>query len=178
MARDGKPTERKKMKTLDEVIRALKMCTLTGYCSDSYRDCPYLGNNKCGTVEIKIDALYYLEQCHGYIENKMKDDISELINKQDIKKTIVNNINEVKKRKKSSSTDIEPKWIPVTESLPKNDNEVLTTYIIDGNIKKRYVETGSYHQDCWTSVWDEFMVMGTKKKVLAWMPLPKPYMGE
>lgn len=143
------------MKTLDEVIRALKMCTLTGYCSDSDGDCPYLESNKCGTVEIKIDALYYLEQCHNYMENQMKDVINDMMNKQDAK--------------------IEPKWIPVTESLPKNDNEVLTTYIIDGNIKKRYVETGSYHQDCWTSVWDEFMVMGTKKEVLAWMPLPKPW---
>jgi len=171
MTRDGEHTERRKMKTLNEVIRALKMCTLTGYCSDSYGDCPYLDSNRCGITEIKIDALYYLEQYHNYIESKTKDVISDLINKQDIKKAITINVD-------LSSTDIEPKWIPVTESLPKNDNEVLITYIINGNTKKRYVETGSCHQDCWTSVWDEFMVMGTKKEVLAWMPLPKPYIGE
>lgn len=74
------------MKTLDEVIKALKMCTLTGYCSDSDGDCPYLGNNKCGAV-VKIDAIYYLEQYHNYIENKMKDLV--------YKKEVIDKIREV-----------------------------------------------------------------------------------
>ena len=70
-------------------------------------------------------------------------------------------------------------WISVRDRLPENNDEVLTTYIYDGNQKKRYVETGSYWDDGegeghWNSVWDEYRVGNAKKEVIAWMPMPKP----
>ena len=43
--------------------------------------------------------------------------------------------------------DALPHWIPVTERLPETDDEVLTTYIVNGNKKKRYVETSRYYYD-------------------------------
>ena len=74
-------------------------------------------------------------------------------------------------------------WIPVTQALPKTDDEVLTTYIVNGNYKKRFVEEARYRDDGdgeghWSSVWDEFRVSGTRHEVIAWMPFPKPYKGE
>ena len=71
-------------------------------------------------------------------------------------------------------------WRLCSEELPETNDEVLTTYIVNGNTKKRFVEAASYWDDGdgeghWNSVWDEYRVPGTKIEVIAWMPLPKPY---
>ena len=74
----------------------------------------------------------------------------------------------------------EPHWVPVTERLPETDDEVLTTYIVNGNRKKRYVETSRYYDGFdgqWSSPWDEYRIPGTRIEVIAWMPLPEPYKG-
>lgn len=79
------------------------------------------------------------------------------------------------------SAEQERKWIPVIEALPENNEEVLTTYIVNGNNRKRFVETASYidgDEGYWSSHWDEYMVRGTRKDVLAWMPLPEVWRGE
>lgn len=49
------------MKTLDEVIHALEVCT-SGYCSNHDGDCPYLGHYKCNEEQRKLDALHYLKE--------------------------------------------------------------------------------------------------------------------
>ena len=49
------------MKTLDEVIKALEVCT-SGYCSNHDGDCPYLGHYKCNEEQRNLDALHYLQE--------------------------------------------------------------------------------------------------------------------
>lgn len=49
------------MKTLDEVIHALEVCT-SGYCSNHDGDCPYLGHYKCNDEQRNLDALHYLQE--------------------------------------------------------------------------------------------------------------------
>ena len=72
-------------------------------------------------------------------------------------------------------------WIPVTERLPETDDEVLTTYIVNGDMENRYTETSSYYFDgfsgYWSSPWDKYRIAGTRIEVIAWMPLPEPYKG-
>lgn len=69
-------------------------------------------------------------------------------------------------------------WISCSERMPDDTEEVLTTYIVNGNPKKRYVETATYYgEDGWSSPCDEYRVIGTRVDVIAWMPLPNPYKG-
>ena len=73
----------------------------------------------------------------------------------------------------------EPHWIPVTERLPETSDAVLTTYIVNGDRSRRYVEESSYYEndESWSSPWDEYRIAGTRIEVIAWMPLPEPYKG-
>ncbi len=74
----------------------------------------------------------------------------------------------------------EPHWIPVTERLPETSDAVLTTYIVNGDRSRRYVEESSYYgnDESWSSPWDEYRIAGTRIEVIEWMPLPESYRGE
>ena len=73
----------------------------------------------------------------------------------------------------------EPHWIPVTERLPETSDAVLTTYIVNGDRSRRYVEESSYYgnDESWSSPWDEYRIAGTRIEVIAWMPLPEAWRG-
>ena len=73
----------------------------------------------------------------------------------------------------------EPHWIPCSERLPETTDAVLTTYIVNGDRSRRYVEESSYYGDdgSWSSPWDEYRDVGTSIEVIAWMPMPEPYKG-
>lgn len=57
----------------------------------------------------------------------------------------------------------EPRWIPVTERLPKNGGRYLVNY------SSGYVATAYYYELGlkWNSA--------TTERIIAWMPLPEPY---
>lgn len=80
--------------------------------------------------------------------------------------------------KLSSVTPQEPRWIPVSEYLPVTNDEVLVTYIVNGNTKKRYVETANCFDGEWSSVNDEYRIPNTKIEIIAWCEMPKPYKVE
>ena len=77
----------------------------------------------------------------------------------------------------------EPQWIPVSERLPERGKEVLVTRDYDGredhNKSCRYVETASCYGEeddiSWYSYSDEYKMTPRAHRVIAWMPLPKPY---
>ena len=77
-----------------------------------------------------------------------------------------------------SVTPQEPRWIPVSEYLPVTNDEVLVTYIVNGNAKKRYVETANCFDGEWSSVNDEYRIPNTKIEIIAWCEMPKPYKAE
>ena len=62
--------------------------------------------------------------------------------------------------------EAEPRWIPVSEKLPKYSDSVLV-WTCDHEI-----DIGSYYSDMWHINGCGSVEDGT---VLAWMPLPKPY---
>ena len=65
-----------------------------------------------------------------------------------------------------SVTPQEPKWIPVTEGLPKKDGLYLVS--VKNDHLRRYSKT------CWYSNKNWF----ARQDVVAWMPLPQPYKAE
>lgn len=58
-----------------------------------------------------------------------------------------------------SEMPAEPRWIPVTERLPEEHEEVLTSDSVFG------ITFDSLHNGKW------------RKHPVAWMPLPEPYKG-
>ena len=84
--------------------------------------------------------------------------------------------------KKQPTIEVKPQWIPCSERMPENDNEVLITV---WDAEDDYVEVykGFYQGHEW---WTQWCHGCSKIKdepcgeniVIAWMPLPASYKGE
>lgn len=68
----------------------------------------------------------------------------------------------------------EPRWIPVSESVPKEEHgDYLVTATGEERGKKyKRVEIGQWLGDAFWIGWYE-----PEKKILAWMPIPEPWEG-
>lgn len=65
------------------------------------------------------------------------------------------------------------RWIPVSERLPNDGDDVLITFC--GEEETRIVLV-NYYQKIWFDC--IFDIELASKKVTAWMPLPEPWKGE
>lgn len=80
-----------------------------------------------------------------------------------------------------SPQEIKLEWTLCSpDSMPEDTDDVLVTYIVNGNKKKRYVGVSTWHGDYdngyWSSSWDDYLKPGTIITIIAWTPMPKPYM--
>lgn len=64
------------------------------------------------------------------------------------------------------SMELEPKWIPCSERLPKETGEYLVTKISIGWNYEDYTEND-------IAYWDNHKGFCKAEKVIAWMPIPK-----
>ena len=77
----------------------------------------------------------------------------------------------------------EPHWIPVTEQLPHDEDNVLVTryftlpYLGESKVYW-YVEQAEYCDGRWYPAVDDEDKVGIHSGPIAWMPLPQPYKGE
>ena len=71
--------------------------------------------------------------------------------------------------------ELMPKWIPVSEVLPKDMERLLATIVRSDGSKR--VRSGHYYKGLFSmdngDTWKE-----TDKGILAWMPLVEPYRGD
>ena len=119
----------------------------------------------CGNIESRIEnGVYNVVQSYGI--NVDKD---ELI------KALEYDRKQYQQGYADAKAELERKWIPVTETLPLNDIDVLVTVRDDsGDTPWEYTSVGWRTPDGRYWVVDNNMCYG----VIAWMPLPEPWRGE
>ena len=134
--------------------------------------------------KMSTKLVRYKDVCNAVIPM-----IADMLQKGDIEPAIdtlkalgaLEDVDPAKMLKEYCDTQPEQRWIPVTERLPENDNEVLITV---WDAEDDYVEVykGFYQGHEW---WTQWCHGCSKIKdepcgeniVIAWMPLPEPYKG-
>ena len=79
-------------------------------------------------------------------------------------------------------------WIPCSEGMPNEYGEYMFTWVTSYTPNKRFIGVAEYEvTDEWDAIngrwngrwlFDDYMQSYPNVKVLAWMPLPKPWKGE
>ena len=134
-------------------------------------------NKRNAALDMAIEALKYSE-----IPNSSTDCISRKAALKICRRYWHPTYNPIMEEiEKLPSVQQEQRWIPVTERLPENDNEVLITV---WDAEDDYVEVykGFYQGHEW---WTQWCHGCSKIKdepcgeniVIAWRPLPEPYRG-
>ena len=152
-------------------------------CENQTASCLWTGTRVCDYVR-EIDALPTVQPDHvAEIGKKAEGDC---ISRQEALKICRRywhpTFNPIMEEiEKLPSVQPEQRWVPVTERLPENDNEVLITV---WDAEDDYVEVykGFYQGHEW---WTQWCHGCSKIKdepcgeniVIAWMPLPVPYKG-
>ena len=140
------------------------------------------------SMEVSFFHKDYNDSVNITLCGKCREELMEVLSKADSNSALdhIHNVvaeNEYKRGYKEGyeqgKADVSSKWIPVSERMPEEGHDVLITkepFKIKGYeqevIKaKRSVDPRSGKIEWWS----EFGTL-TDKAVLAWMPLPEPYM--
>ena len=105
-----------------------------------------------------------------------RDDATETGNERDLERAYGANAVGELISELPSVTPQEPRWIPVSERLPDTDDEVLCWYEYYHWSQEKVLPEyglGCYFKE--TKSWFGEVANGHKVRVIAWMPLPKPY---
>ena len=149
-------------------------------------NCSEIPNGSDDTISRRaaIDALWkalyeYEDETEKQFLESEELDVGEWIGHR----IFVQNMNDIDRQTILNLPTAQPeqRWIPVTERLPENDNEVLITV---WDAEDDYVEVykGFYQGHEWWTQWCHgcSKIKGEpcgENIVIAWMPLPEPYRG-
>ena len=159
--------------TREEAIKIFNTVLFFGKC-----DCPKKEIEECLKMAIKALEQEPNKDCISRAEAIKCLECDFNITGKENMKTVVNYINSVHNKIVNLPSVIkqEPRWIPVSERLPKpNAKDGLTAryYLIQNEYEDMLV--ARYDGMGWTQMYQHEYL---EDDVIAWMPLPKPYKGE
>lgn len=141
------------MKTLDEVIKALEICT-SGYCSNSDGYCPYLSiDNDCDTRLRKLDALEYLKKLkriEAKIEKIAIGNVEDTLSKMDNPPLTWDEL---------KTMEGKPVWVEYDDHFPGRKGTKFKEWeVIDVIFDDRLVAKGEwdYHKNEMGHVWQAY----------------------
>lgn len=123
-----------------------------------------------------IDADAFIEENKEIIDceidhPKYQDTLRELIDQAPTIKTFtLADIEEQYRKGLEKGLEERPhgEWIPVSERLPEEDEDIIITHL--GNMKKPIVDVSYFDGDFRSEDGEAYF-----SEVIAWMPLPEPY---
>lgn len=132
----------------DELIKWLRYCASDGIICEAYNDCPFYDKAEEETHDYRCDERM-TRQAANAIEELQEDNAA-------LNGTVSNLIGQIEELSK-------PKWIPVTERLPSENDRYLTVSI-EPWFGTTVVDIVRFGGGKWM----------TEATVTYWMPLPPP----
>ena len=160
----------RKMIYLDDAINALEReKTYSAVYKYGYTQTDYFKQYNMGLT----DGIKALNKLPSAQPEQIARDIATIIENEKDMRVISKNAEHTETHSCECQRTGTHDWIPVTEALPRDDEEVIVTCLDDsGDTPYSYTAVAWHYNGMW--VCDNMRCLF----VIAWLPMPDPYKGE